>query len=221
MTYSSVAILVDGDNISSQMAGQVLRKSDGLGPHQVRRAYCNAQASGSWSSASSFRVVLSGSGKNGSELLLSIQATSFALRDGIQAFAIVTSDRDFSHLAHALREMGRHVFGLGEEKTPKEFRRACSEFVQLKPPVAKVNDAKLDPIDKVVREVLLNHDPSRQGISVVRLNHLVRAEDSSIKISTRVEKTWPRYLLSHPDLYEVIGDSKDRRVRITAEPNGN
>ena len=85
MTYSSVAILIDGDNVSSLFAGQILRKTADLGPHRQRLAFCNAQSIADWSSASSFRVVHSGAGKNGSDIVLSINAIEFALRDGIEA----------------------------------------------------------------------------------------------------------------------------------------
>lgn len=216
MTFSSLAILVDGDNISSTFAGQVLRNTKDLGPNRMRLAFCNTQSVGDWTSAPSFRVIHSGSGRNSSDILLSIHAVKFALRDGIEAFAIVTSDGDLSHIAHALREMGRHVVGVGEAKAPKAFRLACHSFIELRPPAAKIAEARLDPMDMVVRQVLLNHDPTRQGILVPSLNALVRRENNSIKISEREERTWPRYLAARPDLYTLTGDGKDRRVRIAA-----
>ena len=132
MAFSSVALLVDGDNISSTLAGKILRKAERLGPTHIRRVYGSQNAVINWSNAPSFRSIHVDSGKNGADILLSIEAMRFALRDKIEAFAIASSDRDFSHVAHALREMGHHVLGLGDEnKAPDSFLKACSEYEKL------------------------------------------------------------------------------------------
>ena len=47
------------------------------------------------------------------------------------AFAIVSSDSDYTPLAIKLRESGVYVFGVGEKKTPESFRNACDEFLFL------------------------------------------------------------------------------------------
>lgn len=217
MTSSTVAILVDGDNISSQYAGQILRKTRDLGATAFRLAFCNHQSLGDWSSAQSFRSVHTGSGKNGSDIVLSIYAMEYALRDNIHSFAIVSSDGDLCHIAHRLRELGRHVVGLGEEKAPKTFKYACTEFHLLSPPAAKVDDAALSDMDQIVRTVLREADPHRHGVLVGRLNGLVRARDKSIMISQHEDKNWPSYLAARDRLYTVTGAGAQRLVRIAAQ----
>ncbi|WP_413719597.1 NYN domain-containing protein [Silicimonas sp. MF1-12-2] len=213
--FSSVALLVDGDNISSQLAGQILRRTADLGPHQIRRVYCNCYSVGSWSSASSFRTILSGSGKNGSDLVLSIEAMTFALLDNVPAFAIASSDRDFSHLAHALREMGRHVVGLGEEKTPKDFRHACSKFIPLTPPVAKVAEAELSELDRQIRDAILEMQQVKTGALVTRLNEVMRTR-FQVMISKEKERKWAKYLKERPNLYALSGEGKELRVSVAS-----
>ena len=49
----------------------------------------------------------------------------------LDAFAIVSSDSDFTRLAARLRESGARVFGFGEKKTPLPFVNACDTFTYL------------------------------------------------------------------------------------------
>ncbi|NNE79673.1 MAG: NYN domain-containing protein [Silicimonas sp.] len=227
MTFSSVALLVDGDNIAASYAGQIIRKTENLGHHRVRRAYCNSSSLVNWATAGSFRSVYSGQARKGpngknlnaSDILLSIDAMHFALADRIEAFAIVTSDSDMSFIACRLRELGHHVTGLGEEKAPAAFRHACDEFIKLTPAQAKVAETKLEPLDRTLREVFAEADPKGQGILLNRLNGLVRRKDPSVKISAMDQKTWPSYLAARTDLYTINGDGSARRVVITAQPD--
>jgi hypothetical protein len=54
------------------------------------------------------------------------------LYDGnVEAFALVTSDSDFTSLAHRLRESGKKVYVLGENKAPESLRNACDKFIDL------------------------------------------------------------------------------------------
>ena len=43
----------------------------------------------------------------------------------------MSSDGDFTRLASRLRESGMEVIGMGESKTPKSFRGACSVFTNI------------------------------------------------------------------------------------------
>jgi hypothetical protein len=218
MTHSSVAILVDGDNVPSTYAGQILRKAADLGPQRARLTFCNAPSLMDWSAAPSFRPVHSGTGKNGSDILLSIRAIEMAFRDGIEAFVIVSSDSDMSHVANRLRELGHYVLGLGEDKAPHTFRLACTRFQILTPPLAKVDKSQLDTIDRIVRKILDEHDPDGKGLLLNRLNGLVRSAGTPpVKISEQPEKNWPAYLARRPNHYTLSGQGPSRTVRIATE----
>jgi hypothetical protein len=49
----------------------------------------------------------------------------------VDGFCIVSSDGDFTRLASRLKESGMDVIGMGENKTPRSFRAACSVFTDL------------------------------------------------------------------------------------------
>lgn len=64
------------------------------------------------------------------------------------AFALVSSDSDFTKLASRLRESEIFVFGVGEGKTPISFRNACGDFIfteNLEVEKAKVTPHAIQP----------------------------------------------------------------------------
>lgn len=142
---SGVAVLVDGENISQDLAGQIINRASALGPLVVKRVYGNAAKMPKWEAAPGFRLAHSGSGKNATDLLLAIEAVSLFHEGSIDTVVIASSDRDFSHLAHHLRERQLTVVGMGEAKAPNAFRDACSTFVVLssEPPAALLPEPKL------------------------------------------------------------------------------
>lgn len=195
-------------------AGQILRKTSSLGHAQIRRVYGTNNAITSWSDAPSFKPVFAGGTKNAADILLSIEAIQFAMRDRVDAIAIASSDRDLSHVAHALREMGRHILGLGEKKAPAEFRLACTDFIELKKPAEKVATEELDTIDAALRAAFDAIDPDGIGILLKDINPRVRRHVPDFKISASTDKNWPTYFRNRPQLYSIIGEAAAKRVLI-------
>ena len=65
-------------------------------------------------------------GKNATDSTLIIDAMDILYTGNVEGFCIVSSDSDFTRLASRLRESGMEVIGMGEEKTPRSFRVACT-----------------------------------------------------------------------------------------------
>lgn len=156
---SPLALLVDGENLSADFAQAILRKARDFGVPTVRRVYGKAEHIARWAEEG-FRPVMVRPGKNGTDILLSIEAMSFALREEFHTLVIAAADHDFTHVTEHLRELGHEIIGMGDSKTPLTFRRACTEFVELRLGVpttaeasAKISVTKLVPM---VREVLSN-----------------------------------------------------------------
>ena len=53
------------------------------------------------------------------------------MQKDVDGFCIVSSDSDFTRLVSRLRESGKMVIGMGENKTPEPFRKACDKFTIL------------------------------------------------------------------------------------------
>lgn len=60
-----------------------------------------------------------------------IDAMDILYSNDVDGFCIVSSDSDFTRLVSRLRESGKMVIGMGENKTPEPFRKACDKFTIL------------------------------------------------------------------------------------------
>ncbi|HDR29499.1 NYN domain-containing protein, partial [Rhodovulum sp.] len=99
-----VAVFVDGDNVPAPHATAILTAAREWGEPHILRTYGQAQNLTPWQKVPGFRFFCAGMEKNGADLLLAIDAIELALTDPPETFVIVSSDRDFRHLAIRLRE---------------------------------------------------------------------------------------------------------------------
>ncbi|MCW2791056.1 MAG: hypothetical protein JWO76_154, partial [Nocardioides sp.] len=82
-------------------------------------------------------------GKNSTDSALIIDAMDLLYSGNLDAFAIVSSDSDFTRLATRLRESGKTVIGLGRRRTPASLVAACDRFIFLE--VLEQQDAAAAP----------------------------------------------------------------------------
>src|SRR5262245_40001510 len=70
-------------------------------------------------------------GKNSADIRLCVDAMDLAYsKEHIDTFVIVSGDSDFSPLVSKLKELGKHVIGLGmQEYTSELLRDNCDEFI--------------------------------------------------------------------------------------------
>src|SRR5436309_2198161 len=70
-------------------------------------------------------------GKNSADIRLCVDAMDLAYsKEHIDTFAVVSGDSDFSPLVSKLKELGKHVIGLGmQESTSELLRDNCDEFI--------------------------------------------------------------------------------------------
>src|SRR5438874_5585419 len=70
-------------------------------------------------------------GKNSADIRLCVDAMDLAYsKEHIDTFVIVSGDSDFSPLVSKLKELGKHVIGLGmQDSTSELLRDNCDEFI--------------------------------------------------------------------------------------------
>src|SRR5579885_1446831 len=70
-------------------------------------------------------------GKNSADIRLCVDAMDLAYsKEHIDTFVVVSGDSDFSPLVSKLKELGKHVIGLGmTESTSDLLRDNCDEFI--------------------------------------------------------------------------------------------
>lgn len=134
-----IALLIDCDNVSHHAIEGVLEELAKHGTVNVRHAH------GDWNNPS-----LSGwaeklhphairpmqqfaytKGKNATDSAMIIDAMDLLYSGNIDAFALMTSDSDFTPLVLRILESGLPVYGFGARKTPKPFVDSCSPFIYI------------------------------------------------------------------------------------------
>jgi hypothetical protein len=132
-----LAVLIDADNTSSQIADGLFEEIAKIGEASVRRIYGDfaAQRMKGWSNVLSKHAIIPQqqfayvTGKNASDIALVIDAMDLLHSGRFDGFCLVSSDSDFTRLAARIREQGVDVYGFGQQKTPESFRQACRRFI--------------------------------------------------------------------------------------------
>ncbi len=136
---SKIALLIDADNAPAAKIDVILSEIAKYGVANIRRAY------GNWKNPSlkgwedclheyAIRPVQQfdyTKGKNATDAALIIDAMDLLYTQALDAFAMVTSDCDFTPLVMRILTNGLKVYGFGEKKTPLPFVYACSTFLYL------------------------------------------------------------------------------------------
>lgn len=131
----NVALLIDSENASAKSIDGVMSDLAERGRVTVRRAYGNWQSLGGWEkklqpfAIQPVQQFAYTKEKNAADIALAIDAIELALTEDIDAFAIVSSDSDFTPLIIRLVAKGKLVIGFGESKAPEAFQRACTTFI--------------------------------------------------------------------------------------------
>ncbi len=142
------AVLIDADNISTKYIGSIMSEVSNYGVATYKRAYgdLTRKENKNWE-----KVLLDNSitpvqqysytfGKNSTDSAMIIDAMDILYSDNVEGFCIVSSDSDFTRLAARLREAGKIVIGMGEQKSAKPFVKACTLFKYLD--LISKNDSK-------------------------------------------------------------------------------
>lgn len=168
-----IALLIDCDNVSHNSIEGVLEELAKYGKVNVRHAH------GDWKNPS-----LSGwveklhphairpmqqfaytKGKNATDSAMIIDAMDLLYSNSVDAFALMTSDSDFTPLVLRILESGLPVYGFGEKKTPQPFVDACSPFIYTENLVSEDEEKTDTPLQSVKK----SKKALRMDTSLVRL----------------------------------------------------
>ena len=168
-----IALLIDCDNVSHNSIEGVLEELAKYGMVNVRHAH------GDWNNPS-----LSGwidrlhphairpmqqfaytKGKNATDSAMIIDAMDLLYSKNVDAFALMTSDSDFTPLVLRILESGLPVYGFGEKKTPKPFVDACSPFIYTE----NLAPEEKEKTDRPPQAVKKNKSELRRDTAMVKL----------------------------------------------------
>lgn len=135
-TERKIALLIDGDNAQHNLIGEILAEASKQGQITIKRIY------GDWSmrnmkgwkekinkyAINPIQHFAFTKRKNSTDTALIIDAMDILHSKLVDGFCLVSSDSDFTGLANRIREEGTFVMGIGQEKTPEAFVKACELF---------------------------------------------------------------------------------------------
>ena len=138
LTDMLTSSLIDPDELETER-GVILEELATYGTPTIKRAYGDWTTTNlnGWKKALNHHAIQPVQqfaytvGKNSSDSALIIDAMDLLWMGNVDAFALVSSDSDFTRLATRLREGGKRVIGLGARKTPASLRNAVDQFIYL------------------------------------------------------------------------------------------
>jgi uncharacterized protein (TIGR00288 family) len=172
-----IALLIDCDNVSHNSIEGVLEELAKYGMVNVRHAH------GDWNNP-----LLSGwadklhphairpmqqfaytKGKNATDSAMIIDAMDLLYSKSVDAFALMTSDSDFTPLVLRILENGMPVYGFGEKKTPQPFVDACSPFIYTENLVSEDKEDKDGNAKPLTKKGKKGKKALRADTSLIRL----------------------------------------------------
>jgi uncharacterized protein (TIGR00288 family) len=231
-----IAVLIDADNTSPKYAEALLEEIAKYGTPTIKRAYgdfASPQLSG-WTKQLNDRAIRSmhqtafTKGKNSTDSALIIDAMDLLYADNVEAFAIVSSDSDFTSLALRLRESGKKVYGIGRKTTPSSLQNACDRFIALEvlltesqpdeEPEDKLGDEKEAPslnLQSALTKAINAMADEEGWVTVSQIgNHLTRTHASFDPRNFGHSKLTA--LVQAQPYLETRGDAKRLEVRLKA-----
>lgn len=151
---NKIAVLIDGDNADANLIEHVLNEAAKFGRVTIKRIYADftsQQMSGWKDKLNSYAIrpiqkFAYTKGKNSTDSALIIDAMDILHAKLVDGFCIVSSDSDYTGLAHRMREEGLFVMGIGKSHTPEAFVKACENFTytEILAPKLSRRDQKTD-----------------------------------------------------------------------------
>jgi uncharacterized protein (TIGR00288 family) len=178
---SKIGLLIDADNAPASKIDAIVSEIAKYGVANIRRAY------GNWKNPSlkawedtlhefAIRPVQQfdyTKGKNATDAALIIDAMDLLYTQNLDAFAIVSSDCDFTPLVMRILTNGLKVYGFGEKKAPLPFVYACSTFLYLESLGQEVDvEIHVDP--GVSKEIENVKKPAKELKKDTKLVNLLR-----------------------------------------------
>ncbi|MEQ1769086.1 MAG: NYN domain-containing protein [Devosia sp.] len=213
--------MIDADNISADLAPAVFQRIAVLGTPVVRRLYGNPISVAGWDSAARDEVyehrpqVSVTSAKNGADIALAVGAMDILHAGWVDAFCIVSNDRDFVPLAVRLRASRVLVHSIctkADDRLLKVFDTLFEATPKaISPPVKPSKPVKL--INPVVAAFLKIASADKREFSLTEAGKLLR-EVAPPHIIPPPGKGKLRKTLEKTEQFVFTGTGTSTRVRL-------
>lgn len=228
--FTSMAVLIDGENVDKQKVESILARLGQLGTITTKRVY------GDWSqdklklwsdvvSMCALRTMhhfVHSTQKNTTDIAMVIDAMDLLHTGNFDAFAIVSSDGDFSNLAVRIRNEGKYVIGVGQRKTNYNFISICDLFInqdRLASSVDTANPMRLKSMVESLNSKIAEKDKSikAQAVKMKEKNKAMtdlRKELSTVKKELRTATGGTKKLESQLAKLQKNNDALKKKVEV-------
>ncbi len=220
----SLAMLVDGDNISHNQIKTIIDEASRHGKLKIRRVYGDWTKPNltQWKEAANLNAIRQvqqsnyTKGKNSTDGALIIDAMRMLYEKKVDGFCIVSSDGDYAGLAIELHEQGKFVLGIGNKETPPPLVNACDQFTHIETITAKGSKHNTEWVE-FVTEAIGRDDDAWVLLTDVgqRLRAVNRAFDPRMygfqSLSLLVRSRPDKFIL---DNHEITGKISGHKVRL-------
>lgn len=187
---NKIALLIDCDNISFKLIDAVIQELEQYGEIIIKRAYGNWRSDSlkNWLiklpelSIKPIHQIDYTKGKNASDMAIVIDAMDMMHLKKVNAFAIVSSDSDFTPLTMKLQEEGFKVYGFGTKQTPSSLKNSCSVFTDIQSLVnntKETEEKKAGLLNKTqlreqISKVFTQQSPNNDWVTMEKINQLMK-----------------------------------------------
>lgn len=189
MQEKQVAVLIDGDNISPKYAEYIKQEAAMLGRIKIFRLYgsIGAPTVKAW-----YRVMPKYGitpmlqinytyNKSIADQALTIDAMDILHGEEIDIICLVSSDSDFTKLAYRIKESGKLLIGMGEQKTNEALAQACDEF--------KVLDLIYKVETEVEEESIESEPQATSDTEQSQTENIQNDEEETVEIEAVIEES--------------------------------
>ena len=218
-----VAVMIDGENVGTEIAPTAFAEALKRGDMVVSRAYGNVIPR--WDNYPDVEVVHVQRGKNSADIALSLDALELALTGKVDCVIIASRDSDFAHVAKRLVALGIETIGVGSfMDRPSLFVQACSSYVPVGVPrrmseekIALKQTELLPLMIAFIRARCEQAPRHRMNISDLGSRAAVVAGISRERAGATRAHGWLHYLKDFPDVFEVHVEQLGTFVSLKGE----
>ncbi len=216
------AVLVDGENISSALLGNIVSEVERSGVAAVRKVY------GDWTqpSMSSWKDELQKYsfrpeqqfhyGKDAADHALIMDAVELiSTNNRINAVCVASSDGGFYSLAQRVRERGLYMMGVGRRNTPERFIKACLDFVyvdnlETAEPVFESKTPDVDGLEPLLVKAYLDCAAVSEPVHLGSYGKRLKSIDPAFDPRTFGHSTLKKMIKSYSDIFSFESEEIDQ-----------
>ena len=243
MAESQIGVLIDYENVGLGSIHSLFDQLSDVGRIIIKRAYAD------WSRAAVKGEQMlelgiearqhfhpAGSGKNASDILLTIDAVDLLHRSSLDTFVIVSSDTDFVPLVNALRAAGKTVIGAGRRGIVSPgLVRSCDRYIYLEEGNSTAQAQAQSGLEEqaeslLVRAVSASTDDLGQ-VGGAKLHNTIRRMDPSFDYRALGHRSFTQFLASshrvklqrprgHGDVLVELAAGQMRSTPLAGQPVG-